>query len=440
MLLKILNQQALNILLPRVSSRIFNKFSCTKYSNSKKVKYTINMNNNDKKRYSLLLLTNIPVNKLGGTYKALDLWVKDITSNAKFVTDICLLCPSSKVNIKNSIKFSVKNIKIIFLEEVNSKKEFSTIISKYDVIQVNAGSTVRNNKILFQVIKIAKKLNKKIIVSVSSDREKTTLLNASTKSRFKRIKAYIISRLILLSAKKMILLSDGLMLIGQGLVPKYSFGHSHIHVGIASWINMENIISNTDFQKKIEKIKKQDELHLCIATRLEAMKGVHLGIEALCKLNKSTKINLDIYGEGDELPSLKKLVKKMDVEGKVKFLGYISYGKLFYSAIREYDLMLLTNLNIEQPRLIFDAISQGMLPICPKSSPYLAFGFDEAIMYKMGDSNSLANTINKFQNKDFLIKILKSLYNRAEDYTIDSMHRKRAIWMSKLLKGELDES
>jgi len=394
------------------------------------------MNNKLRSKYSILILCNIPVNLVNGIYSALDLWVKDISSNYKFVTDICIYCPISEKKLDNVIEIP-SDIKIVTFNKVKSKKELKKLISRYDVIQVNAGHPSWKNRRLFQTIKIAKKLEKIIISNVSSNRAETTIMNAKKKNILKKLKARVVSNSMITSARKINLLSNGVYLTGHGLLKDFSFKHKNIFVGIASWIKSEDIISKKDFQKKIDSLNQRSKLNLCIATRLEPMKGVHLGIEALGQLNKRVKDVplLTIYGKGDELSYLKELSKKHNIEENVKFLGFVPYGNPFYEAIRNYDIMLFTNLNIEQPRLIFDAISQGLLPLCPDSIPYKALGLDKEILYKQGNAGSLAEIIDKFKNRDILVKYLKDIYILSEKYTIDSMHYERANWINKIIEN-----
>ena len=170
------------------------------------------------------------------------------------------------------------------------------------------------------------------------------------------------------------------------------------------------------------------------------MKGVHLGIEALGLLKKEHGVcasELGVYGKGPELKFLKALSKELGVEDVVAFKGIVPYGEPFFREIRAYDFMLFTNLNAEQPRLLFDAASQGMIVICPDSAPYLTLGFDRRCFYECGNSSSLANTVSSLLDGSMLLKLMGKSLDIAAAHTVDSMHAERATWIANTLEKQV---
>ena len=115
------------------------------------------------------------------------------------------------------------------------------------------------------------------------------------------------------------------------------------------------------------------------------------------------------------------------------FGGTKSYPDEFINAIREYDVMLLTKLNDKQPRLIFDSISQGVIPICPKSNRFQATKLGEFIYYKRISSEGPAEKSCQFINYQNFADISDKLHNVASSNTIDTMLRSRADWIKKTI-------
>jgi hypothetical protein len=68
--------------------------------------------------------------------------------------------------------------------------------------------------------------------------------------------------------------SDGVLVVGEGVRPLFQRLNRNIHVGTASWINVANIRLHQDDARS-------DALRICIASRLEKMKGVPVGLEAV---------------------------------------------------------------------------------------------------------------------------------------------------------------
>jgi len=179
---------------------------------------------------------------------------------------------------------------------------------------------------------------------------------------------------------------------------------------------------------------RTDQTRIACASRLDPMKGVEMGVRAVAQLSEGNDaINLDIVGEGPELGRLKELVSRLGLQSATRFLGQLSYPEQFLSYLRTVDLVLLTNLNDEQPRLIFDAISQGCFPICPNSSPYVALGLDRRVLYDRGDANAAAETITRLlcMSKDALQKVAEDLRKLAGQYTLEAMHERRAAWIAQ---------
>ena len=260
-------------------------------------------------------------------------------------------------------------------------------------------------------------------------------MNSRTKIFPKRIKARIEARSILYTARKLSKLSDGVFVMGQGLVERYAFGQSNLHVGIASWIKSEDVITEEALEERLNAVGERKTLNLCIASRLEPMKGVGLGLEALDGLrSKSEELpTLSIYGQGPDYDRLVAQTNELRLDEVVRFRGTVPYGKPFFDAVARHDLMLLTNLNVEQPRVVFDSISQGVVPICPDREPYASLGLAPNCLYRSGDPKSLADTIARFFDKNALIETARKNLPLVREYTMDAMHRNRAQWIQGVL-------
>jgi len=264
----------------------------------------------------------------------------------------------------------------------------------------------------------------------------TTLLNSKNKNILKRIKSWIIYFGINLSIRYFSRRSDGVFVVGIGLVKLINPMQTNIFVNTASWISDTELIGKNEFVSKVNDINNRDKLRLCVATRLEYMKGVHIALDALKILKKELGDNVPkllILGEGEELEPLKRQTEENGLTDDVEFGGTRSYPDEFFNTIREYDVMLLTNLNDEQPRLVFDSISQGVIPICPNSQQFEALKLDDFIYYDKGNSGALAAKITEFISYQSFSSLSENLREVASQNTIDTMHRLRANWINETI-------
>jgi len=361
----------------------------------------------------------------------MDLWHRDVVANAKTVKRLCLLAPESGIEIERPVKLPPE-VEVVPRHSVNQPADLRALLEHFDVVQFGSGRLMRQMRSDLDCARLAKSLGKLVVCGVSSDRAKTVVLNASRRDVLRRIRARMMARSILKASNAMARLSDGLFLVGTGLQERYGPGHANVHVGTASWISEEDVIGEESLRARIEALERREETRLCVATRLERMKGVHLALEALSLLKRDRNLRtpeLAVYGEGPEAQSLQALSRKLCLENDVTFRGTVSYGEAFFRAIGEHDVMVLTNLNIEQPRLVFDAFSQGMAAICPDSRPYHGLGIDRRCLFTRGDANSLAQTIRGLLDRDVLAELMENSVEVARNHTIDRMHAERGRWI-----------
>ena len=387
--------------------------------------------NMSQQAYRLLIVSPIPVSMDNGNYQSLDLWVKDLETNLEYVSSLAILAPRANQPLDASRPIP-PNIKVIFQDQVSTEFDFANLISQYDVVSVGVGGPAWRMKTALKAASATKQANRCLITSITSDRVKTTLMNSQGKSWLKKLKARLVAFSIKRTTLKLVNMADGVVVIGEGVRQSMRLTHPNIYVETASWIHIDEIISDMAFEEKVAQITSPRAI---IATRLEPMKGVHLAIEALEHIKNLGKSlpSLSILGKGPAFDDLNAMVQANKLQNTVSFDGVRAYPDEFFAELRNFELVLLTNLNEEQPRLIFDAISQGLLPICPDSAAYQHLKLPAEILYKKGDAHSLALTWIAFCDAAAVAKMLRQLRPMAFQYTINAMHQKRAEWIAKLL-------
>jgi glycosyltransferase involved in cell wall biosynthesis len=193
----------------------------------------------------------------------------------------------------------------------------------------------------------------------------------------------------------------------------------------AAWIEESGIL--TDVTKQPGEV-----LRLVFAGRLTEEKGVRWLIEAV-KRQQLPAINLDVYGSGP----LEEWVKTEQASRPglcIRFMGTVAYGEPFFTMLRQYDALILPTLTDEQPRILFDAYSQGLPVIGSETegtADYMRDG-ENGMTFATRDEFELAQAISRFVGSD-RTRLARNCLQTARRYTHESMHRERAEAINAML-------
>jgi glycosyltransferase involved in cell wall biosynthesis len=365
--------------------------------------------------------------------------VRDLEAQLATVKSLCVVAPLGTSPAPNSQAIPAE-VRVVTYDKVASADQADALVRDYDIVQVNAGQPRWRSAIYFRLAQAAHRNGRRVITAVTSNRAKTRVLNSVSLSLPGRVKAKVIAASIRRVVRSLARNSDGVLLVGDGLRELLPRDPPQTYVETASWIRADEVIDDSQLEQRVRDLQQRQTLRICVATNLQPMKGVHVAVEAMKLLRDrlgaaaaARSISLTILGEGPELSSLKEAVRAFDLENIVSFGGTFDYPQPFLREIGRYHLMLLTNLNDEQPRLIFDAASQGLLLLCPDSPPYRALGLDGRILYKRGDAAALSLAIERVNQREDLEGLLREIHRFATRFTVDTMHARRARWISETL-------
>lgn len=214
------------------------------------------------------------------------------------------------------------------------------------------------------------------------------------------------------------------------------------HIISASWINESDILSGSALQQQIElkKLRENQPIRLIFAGRLNTDKGVDFLINTIADLNNTQrKLTLDIYGDGLLKQTCANIIEARGLSEQVYLRGMVNYGDDFYALLKSFDLMVVPSLTDEQPRIVFDAYSQG-LPVLASDTD----GLKQCVVY--GNTGWLFNVGNSISLRQKLIEIMshrKQLINMSQDciayaqlMTHQEMHRRRLTLLQNLIADE----
>lgn len=203
------------------------------------------------------------------------------------------------------------------------------------------------------------------------------------------------------------------------------------HIISASWINESDILSEQALQEQI-KLKLLDinqPIRLIFAGRLNQDKGVDFLINVIADIAKDAKIlTLDIYGDGVLKEACEKIIAERGLSEQVRLRGMVNYGDEFYALLNNFDLMVVPSLTDEQPRIVYDAYSQG-LPVLASDTAGLKQCVVDAKtgwLFNMGNKLSLEQKLLEIMSqRAHLAKLSADCVTYAHSMTHQEMHRRR---------------
>ncbi len=379
--------------------------------------------------YRLALLSEIPVVVRDGAYWTLDLWAKDLAAQARCVASVTLICPVARQADAGTVLLALPDdVRIVDL--ASGDEALAAAMDGVDVVQVPGNYTWRASGRARRVLRLARRAARPVMVGISSDRARTLLVNARGQGPVRRLRALADSLSVSASQRYLARRCDGAFVVGEGLRRLVEPASRNVFVGTASWISHADILPAAAARRDPAAIR------LCIAARLEPMKGIGGGLAAFASLRQRRDLapmTLLVAGAGPLESTLKEQAQRLHLEDAVTFAGTFAYPGPFFDMLRGQDIVVLTNLNDEQPRLVFDAVSQGCLIVCPDSLPYRALGIPETLLYRRGDAQALADAIVRAIAAIGDPALRERLQALARDATIETMHERRRDWVHRTL-------
>lgn len=203
------------------------------------------------------------------------------------------------------------------------------------------------------------------------------------------------------------------------------------HVIHASWVD-EAVIPSQDelvaaWQARVKEWAKP--LRIAFVGRLTPAKGVHILLKAVEKLAaEGMPIELNLLGTGELESSCKEASSQMPPWARIQLCGTISYGEPFFAWLRRADFVVVPNLSDEQPRIVYDAYSQG-LPVIASRTPGLISCVTDGVTGKLvstGDYAALKEAICWAADcPQAMVDMGVSAARHARGMTHQLMHRTR---------------
>lgn len=211
-------------------------------------------------------------------------------------------------------------------------------------------------------------------------------------------------------------------------------------VAPAVWYNPEHLETLEGLARRHEQAFKRTA-RVLFPTRMTADKGVDTVIAAVSfleeNLTKGEHLSLDFIGDGDMKTAVTNFVEQHTGKVQVRLLDSVPYGRLFFDLLRKYDAILVANRKAEQPRIIFDAFSQGVPAIVSRTSGILDCvrpGVN-AETFEVNAEKSLADLlVDLTRNTARFQELGRAALANAQDFTHRGMHEKRYAFFRETLQ------
>jgi glycosyltransferase involved in cell wall biosynthesis len=202
------------------------------------------------------------------------------------------------------------------------------------------------------------------------------------------------------------------------------------HVIHASWIDEDSIVSEPNAEIIWgHKLDAGAGLSLLFAGRLDAQKGVAVLLDAVRLLAaKDLHVTLDILGAGELLLMCREIGDELKGGTRVRVLGTVAYGAPLFDLLRRYHAVVVPSISDEQPRIVYDAYSQG-IPVLGTRTPGLRACIDEGVTGWLVESNDAAALATVIERASYDLLALKRMgmtaLGVARSMTHQKMHRER---------------
>ena len=135
----------------------------------------------------------------------------------------------------------------------------------------------------------------------------------------------------------------------------YDQGRPHHHAFVSSSIHQDA------FHVHRGAFRASPPYRLLYVGRLSAEKGVHHLLEAVSLLvGEGELVELHVVGTGELEGELWHVARALNIAEHVVFHGYVPQGEALRRIYRESDVFVLPSLQDQQPKVLLEAMSQGL--------------------------------------------------------------------------------
>jgi len=202
------------------------------------------------------------------------------------------------------------------------------------------------------------------------------------------------------------------------------------HVVEASWIDERHLLDD-ELASQVIRRRNEDRspFRIVFVGRLSHAKGVSVLLEAVeALIEAGVDVRLDLFGQGPLQAEFEARSCGPALSSRVTLRGVLPYGDEFFAALRNYHVLVVPTLSDEQPRVVYDAYSQG-LPVIASRTDGLSECIEHGVtglLCEPGNADSLRQQIERvFAEPALLVAMSRACLSRARRTTHQHIHRRR---------------
>lgn len=389
-----------------------------------------------------ILFTRIPVTKNSkGQIFCDPLWEKDLLLHLNYIENLELCCPVEHQENTEGLK-EITNSKIRHYHELKADRGLKSVLQNLlpnliTTLRACKGAKIAHSggagwafPLSFYLLLFRPFLNFQWIIVIESS---FWMLEQNEKKTLRKLFNHHLHKVLL---KKCIKSADA-RIFTQSFYREYFLQEEteKTLVSPATWINKDIIETPESITQRYNK-KDTNNLKIIFPTRLTEEKGILTVLDAIEKIeNTKHNIHITIMGSGELEKKCQSFIENYSGNIKIKLSPPIDYGPAFFEEIKKHDLVLVPTLKQEQPRIIFDAFSQGTPVIGADTSGIKDItNTDNTIYFKRANPSSLAKAISDIDlSKQDMLEMALSGLSYAAGKTHSRMHKIREEFLLSTL-------
>jgi len=172
-------------------------------------------------------------------------------------------------------------------------------------------------------------------------------------------------------------------------------------------------------------IHRELPVHLIYVGYIRYAKGINCLMHLCKKLDeKNLDFRFDIVGAGEMFEDLKKFVMENNLSTRVILHGHINDKKILLQKMREADLFFFPSLSEGSPRVVIEAMSQG-IPVLTTPVGSLPTTFEDRIdirFFDFDDYNGAYSIIEEYKKDrlSFVVMRNNAYFKVKENFTIEA--------------------
>ncbi|MBK4992812.1 glycosyltransferase [Pseudomonas sp. S37] len=391
---------------------------------------------------SYILFTRIPivVNEQGEHFTD-PLWVKDIELHLTYIENFAICCPVDKSQNVEGLQ-SISHLNFRGCHALRKDHGFASVLKNFlpnfiTVIRACKLARIVHSDgagwafpLSFYLLPLKPLFRFQWVIVIESS---FWMLGRGDARTLRKVLEHHVHTWVL---KRCLRLANA-RIFTQSFYKDYFLGGDNRHTLInpASWLDKKFMVTPQAVRKRFEG-KQNGTLNLIYPSRLVMDKGVLVVLEAIEQLAvEGVDITLTIMGEGDLKAHCLRFATEHQGAVAVKFINAVDYGRDFFAIIARHDWLLVPTLKQEQPRIIFDAFSQGVPVIGSDTSGVLDITSQHnALTFETGNPSSLAERIRHVaRHPELALEMGLAGLEYATGKTHLQMHQVRAAFLKESL-------